>query len=334
MRGEHIRKILTVALDRGSVTARQLAYDTGLSVVTVNAILHELTARGLLVFAGLQPTSRGRHARAYAAPPAALKVAAVVQHAGELVAASSGPGDPDAILSVAEAGDPPDIDRLAKLIIEVSGGSILQHAVVGLPVRADAHTADIRRHTKMELARRLGCAVSVRSTTELTAIAEAQFGVARGVDNFVQVTGGQTTAVSHVVNGVPHDGAHGLAGLLWLLADRLPGPPVPGPDNPPSNAVSEPLESALAAVCLVADPALVVLGKELTRDTNVHLPDRLRRVFRQVLPVPPEVASSAVGGDPALRGALQAAQSAARKAFVAAAGPVDGVERTSRSRPV
>ena len=92
MRGEHIRKILTVALDRGPVTARQFAYDTGLSVVTVNAILHELTARGLLVFAGLQPTSRGRHARACAAPPSALKVAAAVQHAGELVAASSGPG--------------------------------------------------------------------------------------------------------------------------------------------------------------------------------------------------------------------------------------------------
>jgi hypothetical protein len=76
------------------------------------------------------------------------------------------------------------------------------------------------------------------------------------------------------------------------------------------------LVSALAAACLIADPSLVVLGRELTRGPNAHLPLRIRRIFREVLPVPPKVATSIVGGNPALRGAFQLARSAARKDFL------------------
>ena len=313
-----MRKVLATTLDRGSATARELADDAGLSVVTVHAILHELTGRGLVQISGKRRSERGPHSRAYSVPAHATRIAAVVQHAETLVATSADPTDPRTVVATEISDDPPDIDRLAQLITEVAGGTLIRHAVVGVPSRADAEAAGSRRHTAMELAERFACSVSVRSTTELAAVAEAHFGVARGVGNFLQVTGGETASVSHVVDGVPQQGAHGLAGSLWLLADRLTASLAEGGAT---NEVDEPLVSALAATCFVADPALVVLGQELAGSADESLLDRLRSTLAAVLPVPPEVVMSAVTGDPALRGAFHLAQSAAHRIVLDAVAP-------------
>jgi hypothetical protein len=134
------------------------------------------------------------------------------------------------------------------------------------------------------LPERLGCPVEVRSHADLAAVAEAEV---RDVRNFLLVS---DASIRHVVDGQVRPGLAGsLRPFLEWLTPRL--------DR------EEALLTAVAAACLVTDPELIVLGEDLRH---------LREPLRDALPTPPEVALSAVSGDPVLRGALHLASDAAR----------------------
>ncbi len=73
----------------------------------------------------------------------------------------------------------------------------------------------------------------------------------------------------------------------------------------------------IAAVCVVLDPGLVVLGGEVGRAGGTVLADRVAAAVASIWPSRPRVVPTSVPGEPVLRGAMQAAVAQARTALLA-----------------
>src|SRR5260370_6493734 len=73
----------------------------------------------------------------------------------------------------------------------------------------------------------------------------------------------------------------------------------------------------VAAVCVVLDPGLVVLGGEVGRAGGTALADRVATAVASIWPSRPRVVPTAVPREPVLRGALLAAVAHARSALLA-----------------
>jgi predicted NBD/HSP70 family sugar kinase len=73
----------------------------------------------------------------------------------------------------------------------------------------------------------------------------------------------------------------------------------------------------VAAVCVVLDPELVVLGGEVGRAGGTVLADRVAAAVASIWPSRPRVVPTSVPGEPVLRGAMQAAVAQARTALLA-----------------
>jgi predicted NBD/HSP70 family sugar kinase len=73
----------------------------------------------------------------------------------------------------------------------------------------------------------------------------------------------------------------------------------------------------VAAVCVVLDPGLVVLGGEVGRAGGTALARRVAAEVGRISPATPEVVPTAVDGKPVLRGAILAAVDAARAELLA-----------------
>ena len=73
----------------------------------------------------------------------------------------------------------------------------------------------------------------------------------------------------------------------------------------------------VAAVCVVLDPGLVVLGGEVGRAGGAALADRVAAAVASICPSRPRVVPTGVPGEPVLRGAMLAAVSQARAALLA-----------------
>jgi predicted NBD/HSP70 family sugar kinase len=73
----------------------------------------------------------------------------------------------------------------------------------------------------------------------------------------------------------------------------------------------------VAAVCVVLDPGLVVLGGEVGRAGGTVLADRVAAAVASIWPSRPRVVPTSVPGEPVLRGAMQAAVAQARTALLA-----------------
>ena len=300
----HLRGALVALLDRGPCTARDVAETTGLSRVTANTLLHELAELGLAQLAGLRRRSTGPQARIFAVRPAALRFAVAVFRPGQLVTASGRSPDLLAPATAVDTGRHPDLDLIAHALAEATGADEPRHVVVALPA------GECREQTERNLTKRLGCSVTVRPHADLAALAEATVGAARAASDFLLVTGDEA-GVKHVVDGVVRHGAHGRAGAWGPLTDWVTRTSGAGSD--------EALLAAVTASCLVTDPSLVVLTEE-TRTLARPLTDALG----ELLPAPPPVTVSTVGGDPVLHGALHLAARTVRS---------DLLRRTSDDRP-
>lgn len=78
-----------------------------------------------------------------------------------------------------------------------------------------------------------------------------------------------------------------------------------GPDGAPAlEEMAQRLAVGVAAVCLVLDPSLVVLGGDAGRAGGPGLADRVQRAVSGYAPVSPRIAVTGVAADAVLRGAV------------------------------
>lgn len=219
------------------LTLSELASRTGLSRPTVGAVLHDLSASGLITHASpTEPGQPGRPARRVALDPSAVTVAAldigatsvrslVADGAGRIIARATVPAtggiDLDAMGRAAQAaGTMPGAVGIAVPGIVGADGRISQSLarpdLVGLDLGA-------------ELEQRLGCPVIAENDIKLAALAEHHLGRpaettenaehAANVANaeniaFIQI--GHRISVALIVGGVILQGSHRLAGELGI----------------------------------------------------------------------------------------------------------------------
>ncbi|MFB9967009.1 ROK family transcriptional regulator [Sinosporangium siamense] len=87
-----------------------------------------------------------------------------------------------------------------------------------------------------------------------------------------------------------------------------------GPEGEPLlDEVAARLALGVASVCVVLDPGLVVLGGEVSRAGGSALATRVEEAVARICPIRPQVVTSAVEGNPVLRGAVLAALNHARE---------------------
>ncbi|MCL6596434.1 MAG: ROK family transcriptional regulator [Firmicutes bacterium] len=203
----------------------------------------------------------------------------------------------------------------------------------------------------------LGVPCVLDNDVNMAAIGEGQFGVARSVADYVYLDLGTGIGAGVVVNGRLHRGAHGLGGELslaavpgrarrrhrsiecdsagWALrrhARRL------GYDDVPAlfaaaaagdaraarvlGRATDTLALAIANMCSVLDPALVVLGGGLARQ-DAWL-DATRRLLAERLPYPPRVERTLLAGRAAVLGAAAVALDLFSQAPMTAFGGGEG----------
>ncbi|MDP4509841.1 ROK family transcriptional regulator [Nonomuraea turcica] len=83
--------------------------------------------------------------------------------------------------------------------------------------------------------------------------------------------------------------------------------------EPLLDEIAHRLALGVAAVCVILDPGLVVLGGEVGHAGGRALTSRVEEAVAKICPVRPHVATSTVEGNPVLRGAVLAALQQARE---------------------
>lgn len=195
------------------------------------------------------------------------------------------------------------------------------------------------------LQQRLHCPVVVDNDVNLGAVGEKWRGCAANFTDFAYLAVGTGVGMGVILNGSLYRGSHGFAGEVGYLPvpgpggptpleqvvggnaivreflRRQPGPTPPGvreardvferalAGDPAALAVTQEVAFALAwaiaSVAAVLDLPLVVLGGGV--GLNPALLPRVRELLHELVPVPPEVRPSVLGGDASLLGAIAVA---------------------------
>lgn len=317
-----------------ALTLAEIAADTGLSRPTVDAVLEDLAASGIVVSVPAAASgSAGRPARRVRFDPSAATVAAldigartvrclVADAAGHVLARAEAPttdADPlDALLdAVHRTGAAPDAVGIAAPGILGPDGRIARS--LAAPALDGLDLAEI-------LADRLGCPVAVENDIKLAALAEHHLGPA--ADSIVLLQLGHRISLAVVVGGAILQGAHRLAGelgsqrgmrwtehsqrgrLTWSTGDdarELLERAAAG-DAEARTEVEEfcaQIAPRLATVLLTVDPERVVVGGGLSRAGETLLAPLRRAVGRLLMTDhAPEVVPARLTTDGALVGAL------------------------------
>ncbi|GAA2558067.1 hypothetical protein GCM10010435_31250 [Winogradskya consettensis] len=274
--------------DGGMLTVREVAETVGMSVVTANKLLNALTAAGAIEEVARRRVAKGPKPRVFRVPRAGF----VTVHADGLRMVARGVDAYGIGRVVTVAGDLSP-EGIAGLCAQVSDGAErVREVVVGIPSDLPAGTAERLAAGATEL---IGSSVRVRPNAHLAALAEAEIGAGRDCGDFVLVSADPSLRVTMVLDGKPRTGRHGAAGAVHRMFPHLAGLP----------QGHERTLSAITLVCMVADPALVVLSRPLTRSDE--LLDEVRETVARRVPTPPRIVGSAVAGDPVLAGAARLA---------------------------
>nr|GLJ83968.1 hypothetical protein GCM10017588_26960 [Microbispora rosea subsp. aerata] len=125
--------------------------------------------------------------------------------------------------------------------------------------------------------------------------------------SFQRLVGGEALWKLARAHGVPA-GDHQDAGVADLVRTAI---------DTGNEAFVEDLAGRLsvgvAAVCVILDPGLVVLGGDVGRAGGAHLAERVEEAVARVCPSRPTVVATAVNGNPVLMGAIVAALDRARE---------------------
>ncbi|MCI9888596.1 ROK family transcriptional regulator [Micrococcales bacterium 31B] len=164
---------------------------------------------------------------------------------------------------------------------------------IGLPGAVDPDTGDIifawdiphwRKGLAQQISQALNCSVIFENEVNLRAHAEHRFGVAQGVDDFIEVALGGGVGAALYINGEVRRGYHGAAGEIGVL-------PVPGAmrgQNPADARGARRMQGGLEAVAGAA--ALTKVARNNGMDTAypywvaeaVAYPQKYQQVIREV----------------------------------------------------
>lgn len=244
LRAINDRAALELLLERGPLTRAQLGELTGLSKVTASQLVERLEERQLVARVGELAGGRGPNAQLYAVVPGSAYVVGVEVGPTKVVAASAditGTTIAQVEISTHDTDDP--VGRVHAAVIEAAnqGGASwerVRRVVLGTPGVVDPTTGDIafafdlpRWHHGLRDALKadLDRPVSFENDVNLAAVAEAQLGAARGVDDFVLIWISRGVGLAVVLGGRLHRGAAGAAGEIGYL--YVPGGPPPDPSR-------------------------------------------------------------------------------------------------------
>ena len=241
--------------------------------------------------------------------------------------------------------------RLPELVSTVVGTPGVPDPESGTLRRAPNLPNWERRGLLNELRSVLGTELVVENDANLTAIGEHEGGAARGVDVFACLTVGTGIGMGIVVDGRLFRGAHGAAGEVGYLPYGWPPPGTPpragmlesaaaaqsvvemaaahglavrtakdvfrlarDGDARALRAVEEEAERlafVVASVAAVIDPALVVLGGGIGKNTDLLI-EPMSRALAHATPLRPEIVPGELGEEAALTGAIAIALRTAR----------------------
>jgi predicted NBD/HSP70 family sugar kinase len=240
LRALNDRAALELLLARGPLTRAQLGELTGLSKVTASQLVERLEERGLVTRVGEQAGGRGPNAQLYAVRPETAHVVGVDVGPDRVVAACAditGEVIGRVEQSTRDTDDPVGVvhNAVVRAASEAQAQlTTVRRVVLGTPGLVDPATGDItfafnlpRWHRGLLAALRedLHTPVVFENDVNLAAVAEAESGAARGVDDFVLVWLGVGIGLAIVLNGRLHHGSTGAAGEIGYLP--VPGAPIP-----------------------------------------------------------------------------------------------------------
>ena len=232
LRALNDRAALELLLERGPLTRAQLGEMTGLSKVTASQLVERLEERGLVRRVGEQAGGRGPNAQLYAVTPGSAHVIGVDVGPDRVVAACA--DITGAIIgrveqSTKDTDDPVGVVHSAVVQAASRAGTdmaSIRRVVLGTPGLVDPATGEIsfavdlpRWHRGLlgDLRKDLSTPVVFGNDVNLAAVAEADTGAAKGIDDFVLIWIGRGVGLASVIDGRLHHGSTGAAGEIGYL---------------------------------------------------------------------------------------------------------------------
>ncbi|MBE1497947.1 putative NBD/HSP70 family sugar kinase [Amycolatopsis lexingtonensis] len=337
------RAVLDQVFGHGRTTRAELAAATGISKPTISESVRRLETAGALRATGTDPTGRrGRIATFYElAADAGRVVAAEVNQQGVRTVTTDLTGAVLATERNAPDGRPiTEAVRAAVAAASAAGTGPVRATAVSVANPVDPVTHEVVALPGSPFpegrlrAEEVGSGVLLDNDVNFSALAERREGAAREAKSFAYVYVGAGLGVSLYVGDQLVRGAHGLAGeigyldssgstLAAALADqgfgRADAPSLDVGsilttlDRVAEDAVAAErlkllgatLGRAVAAICTIVDPDLVLLGGPA--GSRAELVAEIRRTVRAMTPGPVRVEAGEVTDSAALRGALLSA---------------------------
>lgn len=244
-------------------------------------------------------------------------------------------------------------EPLAAVVVGISGAwDAAQRRVLAAPNLPMLEGVDALAAFHAALADPLGDgSIALDNDVNLAAIGERTFGAARGVDDVFYLSVGSGVGGAAIVAGAVHRGASGLVGEVGYLPVTVGGREVRlehalgrsalesvanglgirtdgdvlgwlERDEPENQQLTEyvagVLAQALVAVVTTIDPRLVVLGGSVGRYGRAWT-ERTRERLAERVPTVPAIASTQLGREAPLLGAIESARALAHGALVAGA---------------
>src|SRR4029450_8486047 len=215
LRALNDRAALELLLTRGPLTRAQLGEMTGLSKVTASQLVERLEERGLVRRVGEQAGGRGPNAQLYAVTPGSAHVVGVDVAADRVVAACA--DITGAIIgrveqSTKDTDDPVGVVHSAVVQAASRAGTDMasvRRVVLGTPGLVDPATGEIsfavdlpRWHRGLlgDLRKDLSTPVVFGNDVNLAAVAEADTGAAKGVNDFALGGSGRGVGLARVID--------------------------------------------------------------------------------------------------------------------------------------
>ncbi len=274
------RLLLDLLFTGGPATRPDLARAAGLSQPTVIAALDDLERAGLALSSGSPAKPLGRPAKVYEADARAGSVAGIDigrdwLHLSVTDLAGRNLADLDVRNSAKTAAGL--VELAAHSLAELTDKARIRpdevtHTVIGSPGVLDPRRGGVRYAANLPgwhraglahaLTEKLGPSLSIDNDANLAALAELNYGAARGVRDFVYVTVGTGVGIGLVLDGRVYRGFTGAAGEIGYLPLGNDGA---GPRGTlPARGM---LEEAVAADAIVRNAKASGMSGSLTAKT-------------------------------------------------------------------
>ncbi|AHH98514.1 ROK family transcriptional regulator [Kutzneria viridogrisea] len=314
--------VLDTVFGQAPITRAEIAQCTGISKTTVSEAVRRLEDAGLLLTAGTQTGRQGRVGTYYqVAADAGFAVAVDLNSTEIRVRAADlfgvpfldewhAPTDPPCQLRglVTRAIDRGMAEHRRLLAVGVSVANPVDPATESVVELPDTPYPQGLFRPQEVLDGLFEAPLLVDNDVNLAAIAERWHGAGRDVHSFAYVHIGAGMGMGLVIGDQLVRGSHGVAGEIGYLpldSGLRQGFTLAVLGSPNTAARGAVIGRAIASVCALVDPELVLLGGPLGLDPD--LLDPVRATVAELAPVPPKIEFGALGESAAVRGALEQA---------------------------